>query len=211
MQIKICGITKEADMQLAGRLGYHGVGLVFVKKSPRYVRLDAAVSLAQSALPLTNLFAVFMNPTNKIVRQVVSKIPFNSLQFHGDESEPFCSSFGVPYLKSLSMAAEWDVRSLELEMKRYPSARGFILDSHRLGEMGGQGKTFDWKRVPDNLKNKVLISGGLNDKNILLAGKITNVYQFDLSSGVENKDHGKSQRKLKKLIKTLYKHEIQNI
>ena len=61
------------------------------------------------------------------------------------------------------MAAQVDAPGF---MARYPSAAGFVLDSHALGEPGGSGKGFDWSRWPGECSRPLLLAGGLVAENV---------------------------------------------
>lgn len=196
-------------MQLAVRLGYHAIGFMFVEKSSRHIDLATAKKLCTAITPLTNLFAVFMNPSRREVLEVLSAIPCNTLQFHGEETEKFCSSFKTPYIKSIPMKTV-GFNHVGTFMSHYPGARGFVLDSNQSGEMGGTGKRFKWKKIPLTYQSKIILSGGLDQDNILDARNHTKTFQYDLSSGLESKGK-KDLNKIKYLIRLLHEESIQNI
>ena len=103
------------------------------------------------------------------------------LQFHGDEDEAFCASFGWPYMKAIRMRPEVDL--LELRVS-FSSAQALLLDAFAEG-YGGSGKTFDWSMIPQEIAGTVVLSGGLTTENVETAIRSLRPWAVDVSSGVE--------------------------
>jgi phosphoribosylanthranilate isomerase len=126
------------------------------------------------------------------VRQIIDGVQPDLVQFHGTEAAAFCESFGVRYLKALGMAGNLDVPAIAAE---HPRAAGFVLDGHPPGQQGGQGRAFDWSRVPQDLGRPIILAGGLNAGNVADAIRAVRPWAVDLASGVESvpgiKDAGK--------------------
>ena len=68
---------------------------------------------------------------------------------------------------------------------QYSNSSGLLLDSYVEGIPGGTGHTFDWSLIPQNLSLPLILSGGLNAKNICAAIKEAKPWAVDVSSGVE--------------------------
>src|SRR5512146_2600081 len=100
-RIKICGITREQDLQAAACSGADAIGLVFHEKSPRHVSVQQAAKLARAAPPFVTVVGLFVNPSAEFVREVLAQVPLEVLQFHGEEEPEFCGRFGRPYLKAI--------------------------------------------------------------------------------------------------------------
>jgi phosphoribosylanthranilate isomerase len=190
-RIKICGITREADLESAARRGADAVGLVFYKPSPRAVALERAADLAAAAPPFVSVVALFVNPEPAAVHAVLERVRPDLLQFHGDESPEFCESFGAPYIKAARVRPELDLLQYA---KDYQCARALLLDAH-VEAYGGSGTTFDWRMVPRGLPLPVILSGGLTPENVVDAVRWVRPWAVDVSSGVESskglKDDGK--------------------
>jgi phosphoribosylanthranilate isomerase len=181
-RIKICGITREADLASAARRGADAVGLVFYRRSPRVVTLDRAAELAASTPPFVSVVALFVNPDPEEVHSVLERIRPDLLQFHGDEPPEFCESFGAPYLKSARVGPRLDLLQYA---RKYQSARALLLDADTEG-YGGGGNTFDWGLVPPGLTLPVILSGGLTPENVVDAVRRVRPWAVDVSSGVES-------------------------
>jgi phosphoribosylanthranilate isomerase len=181
-RIKICGLTRAEDARVAAGLGVHAIGLMFYPKSPRRVSLETAVAIRRELPPFVSAVALFLDAAADEVRQVMESVKPDFLQFHGSESQPFCASFGLPYIKAIPMA---EIEATKMAGE-YSDASALLLDSHAKGAAGGSGKAFDWSLVPHNLGRPVVLAGGLNPQNVEQAVRQVRPYAVDVSSGVES-------------------------
>ena len=185
VRVKICGITRLADMQAAARLGADAIGLVFYPPSPRVVAVEQAARLCEATPAFVTRVGLFVNPTYEQVAGVLDQVPLDILQFHGDEPPAFCRRFGRSYMKALRMAPGLDVAE---QAARYDDACGLLLDSHVPGVPGGTGVTFDWQRIPASLAQPLILAGGLDAGNVTEAIRIARPWAVDVSGGVEQVD-----------------------
>src|SRR5690606_10816939 len=116
-RVKICGITRAEDAQLAAKLGADALGVVFYAGSKRAVSVEQAQQIRAVMPAFVSLVGLFVNPSHKEVETVLAAVHLDCLQFHGDESPEFCAAFGLPYIKALRMAPGLDVPVL---IKQYP-------------------------------------------------------------------------------------------
>ncbi len=181
-RIKICGITREQDLHAAAECGADAIGLVFYKKSPRHVSLLRAAELARAVPPFLTVVGLFVNPTAEFVREVLSQVPLDVLQFHGEESPEFCGQFGHHYLKAIRVRHGVDLLQCA---SLYADAQGLLLDAYVEGMQGGTGESFDWALIPHDLPLPVVLSGGLHAGNVAAAIRQVRPYAVDVSSGVE--------------------------
>ena len=181
-RIKICGITREQDVNAVANSGADALGLVFYEQSPRHVSLQQAAKLTCAVPPFVNVVGLFVNPTVDYVREVLAKVSLGVLQFHGEEAPEFCMQFGRPYLKAIRVKAGVDLLQCA---SRYASAQGLLLDAYVEGTQGGTGESFDWGLIPRDLPLPMILSGGLHAGNVAAAIKQVRPYAVDVSSGVE--------------------------
>nr|WHW29669.1 putative phosphoribosylanthranilate isomerase [uncultured bacterium] len=124
------------------------------------------------------------------VRAVIAAVQPQLLQFHGQEDNVWCTQFALPFFKAIPMAGGADLVAAAAE---YPNAAALLLDSHGIGEIGGQGKVFDWSTIGAGLNKNLLLAGGLNPGNVAAAVRLVRPWAVDVSSGVEKapgiKDH----------------------
>ena len=184
-RIKFCGMTRAGDVRLASELGADAIGFVFAEGSPRRIHPTEARAMRQALAPLVDAVAVFADNPADEVREVVKQVRPSLLQFHGDEDDAFCRSFGVPYLKGIGMGGA-DVGDAVALQVRYPGAAAFLFDSHGGGVAGGSGKAFDWKRLPTGFNKPVMLAGGLSADNVFDAIQATLPWGVDASSGIES-------------------------
>ncbi len=191
-RIKICGITNVDDAMAVVDAGAEALGLVFYTASPRAVVIEQARAIALVAGPFITVTGLFVDAGQEFVNAVLTQVPLQLLQFHGNETPAYCESFARPYMKAIRMRPELDVAAAIAE---HPNASGILLDAYRPGVPGGTGETFDWARVPQQSSKPLVLAGGLTPANVADAIRATQVYGVDVSGGVESapgkKDHGK--------------------
>jgi len=180
-RIKICGLTRESDVDAAVSAGADAIGFVFYPPSPRAVSIPRAAELMRRLPPFVTAVGLFVNADRSVVHQHMDELPLQCLQFHGEESEPDCNMWGVPYLKAARVKPGVDL--LEYAAS-YRSAQGILLDAWVEG-YGGGGKVFDWGLIPGNLSKPMILSGGLDADNVSEAVRRVKPWAVDVSSGVE--------------------------
>ncbi|NND45880.1 MAG: phosphoribosylanthranilate isomerase [Xanthomonadales bacterium] len=188
IKVKICGLTRTADVRNAVAAGAALLGFVFAP-SPRRVTLDQARELLHSVPSGTTRVGLFMDPPSAEVARAIDQLPIDCLQFHGSETNEFCRSFGLPFVKAIGMQGQAD---LAAALRAYPDATALLLDSHAPGERGGTGQAFDWDSVA-RPGCAVWLAGGLTPENVAYAISRIRPDVVDVSSGVETrpgvKDH----------------------
>jgi phosphoribosylanthranilate isomerase len=180
VRIKFCGITRAEDARVAAALGVEAIGFVFTRRSQRYVGVAQARAMRDALPPFMSVVALFMDDEPAWVEDVIAGVQPDLLQFHGNESAGFATSFARPYLKAIPMHGA-DARAIA---QVHPRASGFLLDSHAPGAAGGSGQPFDWSRAPQ-LARPVVLAGGLGAANVAQAIAVVRPYAVDVSSGIE--------------------------
>ncbi|MFZ2651773.1 MAG: phosphoribosylanthranilate isomerase [Burkholderiaceae bacterium] len=186
-RIKICGLTREVDVDAAVDAGADAVGFVFYERSPRHVDVARAALLAQRLPPFVVPVGLFVNALASQVNAVLAALPHLVLQFHGDETPGECSRFGRPYLRAARMKPGFSLLDF---CAAHPSAQALLLDADVEG-FGGSGKVFDWSLVPPKLPHRLVLSGGLHAENVGEGIARVRPWAVDVSSGVETAQSGK--------------------
>lgn len=197
-RIKFCGITRQEDLQVAIDLGVDAIGFVFCPTSPRLIDAQQACTLIEHCGPFITSVGLFMNQDESTISSLIKKVPVDMLQFHGDETEQFCRSFGLPYMKSVAMGGNGQ----SVSDSHYASASALLLDSNELGQPGGSGKQFDWQNIPD-LARPIVLAGGLNPDNVNEAIRQVRPYAVDVSSGIESSKGKKDINKMKDFVRAV--------
>jgi phosphoribosylanthranilate isomerase len=191
-RIKICGITRSEDLTCAVNAGADAVGFVFHPSSKRFVSAEHAAELIANLPAFVSSVALFVNPDNAFVQEVIKTMRPTVLQFHGEETPEFCASFDMPYIKALRVGAPGldTAQSLTQSCLQYASARGWLFDSYTPA-YGGSGHTFDHAMLADLLtletgrRAPIILSGGLNAQTLLAPVRQLRPWAVDVSSGVE--------------------------
>ena len=181
-RIKICGLTRDADVAAAVAAGADAIGLVLYAKSPRAVTVARAAELARLLPPFVTPVCLFVNADAGLIADAVAAIPTALLQFHGDETPADCERAGRPYLRAARMAPGFALLDFAAQ---FVSAAGILLDTHVEG-YGGGGKVFDWSLIPARVPRPVVLSGGLGLANVIDGISQVRPWAVDVSSGVEH-------------------------
>ncbi|MGE4341046.1 MAG: N-(5'-phosphoribosyl)anthranilate isomerase [Pigmentiphaga sp.] len=147
-RIKICGFTREADLDAAVVLGVDAIGLVFYAPSKRCLSLEQGAVLRRRLPPFVSTVALTVNAPADELKRIINAVRPDVLQFHGDETPEHCESFGLPYLRAFRVGApglETPEALLE-SCQRHMAAAGWLFDSHSAG-YGGSGWSFDWSSL----------------------------------------------------------------
>lgn len=197
-RVKICGLTRQEDVNAVAEAGADAIGLVFYEPSPRSVTIEQARKLIQVVPPFITVVGLFVNASAEEVRKTLEHVPLDLLQFHGDESADYCAGFDRPYIKAIRVSAETEI---DANAKQYAAARGLLLDTYEAGKPGGTGNRFDWTLIPAKLPLPVILAGGLNQENVAAAIQQVKPYAVDVSGGVEETKGIKSQAKINAFMK----------
>ncbi len=181
-RIKVCGFTRESDLDGALALGVDAVGFVLYPPSPRALSIERAAELAGRVPPFVTRVGLFVNEQADIIKRAMGDVQLDCLQFHGDETPEECERFDRPYIKAVRVRPGLDL----LEYARqFRAARALLLDAYS-ENWGGSGKSFDWSLIPPDLPLPVILSGGLHPDNVAEAVRSTRPAAVDVSSGVES-------------------------
>jgi len=203
-RIKICGIREGIHGLAAANAGADAIGLVFYKDSPRFVTPANAANIAAVLPPYITTVGLFVNATDRKVRDTLRSVRLDMLQFQGDEEPDFCASFGLPYVRAVRMEEGTDL----LEWAgRFSSARALLLDAHVPGQRGGTGQTFDWSVIPRDLPIPLILSGGLDSDNVGRAVREVKPWAVDVSSGVEASRGVKDPKKIVDFIRSVQRED----
>jgi phosphoribosylanthranilate isomerase len=200
-KIKICGITRLKDAELAVSAGAWAIGLIFWPRSPRRCEPDVGVEIAAAVKRRAEVAGVFVNATLDHVAQTADAVGLTMIQLHGEEGPAYCAEAarrtGCKVIKAARVRSGADVQALASFHTDF-----HLLDSYTAGVPGGTGETFSWEiarmhRVPTRPSAHpvpVILSGGLNPDNVADAIAAVRPYAVDVASGVEP-DGGPPTRK----------------
>lgn len=181
-RIKICGLTREADVQAAIEAGADAIGFVFYAKSPRAVTPERARALARLLPPFVTPVGLFVNASDAELQAGLDALPHMLLQFHGDETPSDCERVRRPFIRAARVGPGFDLLNFG---QSFSSAQAMLLDAFVDG-YGGGGKVFDWSLLPPSVPFPVVLSGGLSAANVGDGMARIRPWAVDVSSGVES-------------------------
>ncbi|TMH02765.1 MAG: phosphoribosylanthranilate isomerase [Betaproteobacteria bacterium] len=181
-RIKICGLSREADIDAAAEAGADAVGFVFYAKSPRALTPRRAGELARRLPPFITPVGLFVNASAEDIAAATAEVQHLLLQFHGDETPEQCALAGRAFIRAARIAPGLDLLDFA---RRFSAAQAILLDAHVEG-YGGGGKVFDWSVIPPNVPAPVVLSGGLSPANVIDGVLRVRPWAVDVSSGVES-------------------------
>jgi phosphoribosylanthranilate isomerase len=193
-RIKICGLTRESDVDVAVNAGVDALGFNLYPKSPRYISLDRAAELARRLPPFVTPVLLFVNEETTKIRAALASIAGAIAQFHGDESPEdcwqACNQGQHQFLRAarIPMGEAGHGFDLLKFAQDFSQAQAILLDAQVDG-YGGGGHTFNWSLLPPNVNAHLVLSGGLNAANVIdgirqLRPRCKSL-AVDVSSGVE--------------------------
>ena len=212
-RIKICGLTREQDVDAAVAAGVDAIGFVLYQKSPRYVSPARAAELARRLPPFVTPVLLFVNESATNIIAACAEVAGASIQFHGEETPEQCwqaAQRGArPFLRAARISPgaagrDFDLVKFALD---YSKAQAILLDTQVDG-YGGGGQTFKWSLLPPSVNAHLVLSGGLNAANvtdgILQVRPRCKTLAVDVSSGVEVSGVGhqgiKDPKKIKQFV-----------
>ena len=182
-KIKLCGLSRECDIEAANQLLPEYIGFVFAKKSIRYVSPDQAAALRKQLAPQILAVGVFVNETPENVARLLAAGVIDIAQLHGSADEAYIEKLRTltdkPIMKAFSVKEEQDIyRAAE------SSADFVLLDAGS----GGTGTAFDWNLLAQ-MERPYFLAGGLDATTVGEAVKRWKPYAVDVSSGIETDGH----------------------
>ena len=197
VKIKICGLKRLEDIEIANRYRPDYIGFVFAQ-SKRQVTHDLARRLKDNLDPDITAVGVFVDSAAEEILELYDDGTIDMVQLHGSESEEFIlnlkekTNCKLKIIKAIEMYDGIDITEYDNSKADY-----LLFDSGR-----GSGKTFDWNLIRKNLKKDFFIAGGLTSQNINEAIDQFNPYAVDLSSSLEVNGF-KDENKIREIMEVI--------
>lgn len=189
---KVCGLTRAEDARAARDAGAVFGGLIFAEKSPRKISRKQAEKIV-AGTPDLDFVGVFQNAEPEEIAGTAALLGLFAVQLHGEETADFAQKLrkilpeGTQIWKAVSASARAPENLFE-----NPVFDRFVFDSGR----GGTGTVFDWKSVPESVKPRTLLAGGISPENAQAAHRVGCV-GLDFNSGVESAPGIKSPERIR--------------
>lgn len=200
MKIKVCGITEIETLNFLIDNEVDYAGFIFYENSPRNISQEFMSAIKDIDFQRTRPVCVFVNPEDSLVISSLRLFEDPIIQFHGEESNDFCKSFGRDFWKALRIK---DTKSINY-INYFKDADAILCDTYQKEIFGGTGTSFDWMMLDYDLlhKKKIILSGGLSIENLEDALSI-NPWCLDFNSGVESAPGFKDCSEIAKILSTI--------
>jgi len=195
-KVKICGLSRERDIEAVNRCRPDYVGFVMAE-SRRRVTPEMAERLKARLDPGIKAVGVFVNEDIRLIVELYTAGIIDTVQLHGDEDADYISTLKRAIPALIIKAVRVHSRQQIYEAQVLP-ADLLLLDTYNHGKFGGSGRSFDWSLIPI-LSKRFFLAGGLNISNIGAAIRAVRPGAVDISSGVET-DGLKDEDKIREII-----------
>jgi phosphoribosylanthranilate isomerase len=190
------------DAELAVELGAWTIGMIFFRGSPRRCSVEEAQRITAALHRKVELCGVFVNDPLEQVVQSSEDLGLTMVQLHGDEGPAFCGEVprrtGARVIKAAQVAGPGDVRDLERYHVDFHLLDARAQAPQKQALRGGTGETFDWTLLSERRsKVPLILSGGLNARNVAEAIAATRPFAVDSASGTESAPGKKDEEKLR--------------
>jgi phosphoribosylanthranilate isomerase len=194
-QVKVCGITRPGDALLAAELGADLIGLIFYRKSPRWVSQRLAAELIRALPPTVSRVGLFVDESVDKMLRVASALRLDYVQLHGNEAVSDITKLqqaGFRVIKAFSISHRDDFVAVENS-----KADLRLVDHKTINLPGGTGVPFDWSLKPRRKIANLMLAGGISIDNLARGVELFSPMVVDVNSGVESKPGVKSKARLK--------------
>jgi indole-3-glycerol phosphate synthase / phosphoribosylanthranilate isomerase len=177
-EVKVCGITREEDLETCREAGVDHVGLNFSPLSPRRLSLEAGSRLRAAAAGFSRVVAVFAGNPAAEIEEAARVVRPDVLQLH-DAPGPEPRSWPLPVWQTVHVTDR-------LVVPDWPAER-LLFDTGGKRLPGGTGETFDWGHFRGARPGRpFLLAGGLGPENVGEAVRLVRPDGVDVASGVES-------------------------
>jgi len=198
VKVKICGLTRLEDANLAVELGASALGFIFAPVSKRFNPPESRDWIRNLKVTVPKV-GVFMDQPVSEINEIAEFCKLDRIQYHGFLTDSEISGLSVPFWQVISSE---DLASSTIPI--HPNIEFYLIDSSIKGKTGGTGIPFDWKVLQNlNLPKPIIVAGGLSPDNVSDLLSIYPADFIDLSSGVEQSPGIKDAGKMRKLFEVL--------
>ena len=191
-RIKICGITRLKDAQLAMTMGADAIGLNFYPKSKRFISHIDANFICQDLPPhVLQRVGVFVNEEPEEIIDTAEQLRLDYVQLHGDESEEDIKRLEeLNVIRAIRPADQTELLQQVESLSELPNIKAILVDAFDANEYGGTGKVADWSAIRELTDQPpsvpIILAGGLKQETIFDAIRTTKPTAVDVASGVES-------------------------
>ena len=222
IEIKICGITNEKEIEYLNVLKPEYIGFVFTN-SKRQITGIKAQTLVKKLNKSIKTVGVFKNSAINEILDTLNEINLDVIQLHGIEDEKFILSLKANINDNIKVWKAISIKDTENLKKYIANIKRMQIDNLIIdGDNPGSGETFSLDEInvvlpyEYNLNNEnkqivknnnFFLAGGITPENVIERIEKVKPIGVDVSSGVEiidvNGARTKSFDKMKTLIEAV--------
>lgn len=201
-RVKICGITRPEDAELAVELGAWALGFILWAGSPRAADPAVAAGIAARFRRRVQTFGVLVDPTLDEAAHAIDALGFTGVQLHGGVGAAFCHEVrrrtgGGVVMRAFRIGSNADVQDAD----RFRAVDFHLYDTRVEGLEGGTGRNWDWSLAGTRRSHVPLVlSGGLTAETVADGIAATDPYAVDVASGTEAEPGVKDPEKLRAFL-----------
>ncbi len=185
-RVKVCGITRPEDAQLAIQGGAWALGFILWPHSPRAAQPELVAGMVARYRRQVQTVGVFVDPTLDEVADAIDTLGLSMVQLHGSIGASFCDAVrrrsATPVIRAFKIGSRADVQDAD----RFREVDHHLYDTRVQGAEGGTGESWDWSLVRQRRSQVPLIlSGGLTPETVADGIDTVEPYAVDVASGVE--------------------------
>lgn len=224
-RIKLCGLTRIQDIEIANKLKPEYIGFIFWDRSSRNVSAIQAARLKGKLDPEIKAVGVFVNAPAEQVISYYNVGIIDIAQLHGNENEEYIKKLhdaGLTVIKAFKMKKTGENINLagnaNIETPEKPTGNAITetygkstddviteavkssADYIMFDPGKGEGATFNWQPIK-GIKREFFLAGGLTPENIEKAVETVQPFAVDVSSGIETNGH-KDPDKMSAFVKS---------
>jgi len=209
-RVKVCGITNEADRDVAVAAGADALGfLVDVPvDTARELSPERAADLLAGVPPLVTTVLVTMPEDAERAIALHEATGADVVQLHND-----LSTEALAEIRGITGARVMKAVSADLEeASRYaPVADALVVDSRDASGAGGTGEAHDWettRAIREAVDVPVVVAGGLTPENVGDAVRTVEPFAVDVSSGVERREGRKDHDAVRTFVEAATRQAV---
>ncbi|QCI17675.1 bifunctional indole-3-glycerol-phosphate synthase TrpC/phosphoribosylanthranilate isomerase TrpF [Buchnera aphidicola (Acyrthosiphon lactucae)] len=192
---KICGLTRSIDIKVSEKYGAIYGGLIFIKNSLRYITKKVAKNIIINGK--LRFIGVFQNENINIITKISEELSLYAVQLHGNENNQYIDELRKILPKKIKIWKAFSIQS-KFPNRNLENVNRYVFDS----SFGGSNTSFDWSILYNHVLDNVILAGGINVDNCILASKL-NCSGLDLNSGIEISPGIKDHKKIKLIFQRL--------
>lgn len=191
-KIKLCGLSRLEDIEIANELCPEYVGFVFAPESKRYVTPAQAEELRGALSKEILAVGVFVNEDYKAVAELLNAGIIDVAQLHGGETDAYIQILHAKTNKPI----------IKTFKHQYIALANDSLGDYVMIDSGkGSGRAFNWNLLKD-IRREYFLAGGLTPKNVGYAIERLHPFAVDVSSGIET-DGRKDAAKMREFVRAV--------